>query len=57
MKSGGKKITNTYNQIVQLNLRMASDIYSLKCAAVISLLSIKNARFTIAGSSQFMATW
>jgi len=57
MKSGGKKITNTYNQIVQLNLRMASDIYSLKCAAVISLLSIKNARFTIAVSSQFMATW
>jgi len=57
MKSGGKKITNTYNQIVQLNLRMANDIYILKCAAIISLLSVKNARFTIAVSGQFMATW
>jgi len=54
---GAKKITNTYNQIVQLNLRMANDIYILKCAAIISLLSVKNARFTIAVSGQFMATW
>jgi hypothetical protein len=28
---GAKKITNTYNQIVQLNPRITSDIYSLRC--------------------------